>query len=144
MKISLATNFDNSLIDQIKGFPVYEIYGKMRNDFIGGGRPDNELAEIEQKTFEEHVKKATTNGIKFNYLLNGSCTANKEQSKEWQKQLYDFLKYLNGVGVTSLTVTNPFILISDFFWRGNFNTLSFFNHLYKFRCFEQTIHSSSI
>lgn len=111
MKISLATNFDNSLIDQIKEFPVYEIYGKMKNDFIGGGRPDNELFEIDKKNFEEHVKKATVNGIRFNYLLNGSCTANKEQNKEWQKQLIDFLDYLKNVGVTSLTVTNPFILM---------------------------------
>ena len=46
MKISLATNFDNRLIEQVKEYPVYEIYGKMKSDLIGGGRPDNTLKNI--------------------------------------------------------------------------------------------------
>ena len=29
MKISLATNFDDNLIDKIKKYPVYELYGKL-------------------------------------------------------------------------------------------------------------------
>ncbi len=111
MKISLATNFDNELIDKIKGYPVYEIYGKMKNDFVGGGRPDNTLSEIDRKTFESHVKKVRQAGIKFNYLLNGSCTANHEQDYSWQKEFKSFLKYLKKVGVNALTVTNPYILM---------------------------------
>lgn len=111
MKISLATNFDDNLIEQIKKYPVYELYGKMKNDFIGGGRPDNELIEIERDQFERHVKKARENGIKFNYLFNGSCLANKEQDYEWRKQLHDFLNYLKKVGVNALTVSNPFLLM---------------------------------
>ena len=35
MKISLATNYDDNLIDQIKDYPVYEIYGKLKHDYIG-------------------------------------------------------------------------------------------------------------
>ena len=49
MKISLATNFDNKLIDQIKYYPVYEVYGKMKHDYIGGGRPDNTLSNIDKE-----------------------------------------------------------------------------------------------
>lgn len=111
MKISLATNFDDDLIDQIKEYPVYEVYGKMQYDIIGGGRPDNELIKIEKDIFEKHVKKVRENGMKFNYLLNGSCLANKEQDSEWRKELYNFLNYLKKVGVNALTITNPFILI---------------------------------
>ena len=47
MKISLATNYENDLIEQIKGYPIYEVYGKLKNDIIGGGRPDDELKDIE-------------------------------------------------------------------------------------------------
>lgn len=111
MKLSLATNFDDDLIDKIKQYPVYEIYGKLKYDIIGGGRPDNELEKIEKDRFEQHVKKTRENGIKFNYLLNGSCLTNKEQDSEWRKQLYEFLNYLKGVGVNALTVTNPFVLL---------------------------------
>lgn len=110
MKISLATNFDDLLIDKIKTYPIYEVYGKMKNDFIGGGRPNNELNDIEIERFEKHVKKVRENGIKFNYLLNGSCLSNKEQDVDWQIKFKKFLKYLSDIGVNALTVSNPFIL----------------------------------
>ena len=110
MKISLATNFDDTLIDEIKEYPIYEMYGKMKNDFIGGGRPNDELVNIETERFEKHVKKIRNAGIKFNYLLNGSCLANKEQDIDWQKKFKNFLEYLSNVGVNALTVSNPFIL----------------------------------
>ncbi len=111
MKISLATNFDNKLIDKIKKYPVYEIYGKMKYDYIGGGRPDNALSDIDKEKFESHVKKVREAGIRFNYLLNGSCLSNCEQDPLWQKKFKDFLQYLKDVGVNALTVTNPYILI---------------------------------
>lgn len=111
MKISLATNFDNNLIDKIKKYPVYEVYGKLKDDYIGGGRPGNTLADIDKKTFESHVKKVRSAGIRFNYLLNGSCLSNNEQNYLWQKNLKIFLTYLKNVGVNALTVTNPYILM---------------------------------
>ncbi len=111
MKISLAANFDDNLIEQIKDYPVYEIYGKLKYDFIGGGRPDNTLADIDKIKFEKHVKKVRDAGIRFNYLLNGSCLTNIEQDKNWQKEFKVFLSYLKSVGVNALTVTNPFLLM---------------------------------
>lgn len=111
MKISLATNFEDDLIEQIKEYPVYEIYGKLKNDYIGGGRPDNTLDNLDIKRFEEHVKKVRDAGIRFNYLLNGSCLSNNEQDENWQEKLKEFLTYLRDVGVNSLTVTNPYILM---------------------------------
>lgn len=110
MKISLATNFDDNLIDEIKEYPIYEVYGKMKNDFIGGGRPNNGLHDVEKDKFEKHVKKVRESGIKFNYLLNGSCLSNREQDIEWQNKFKVFLEYLSKVGVNALTVSNPFIL----------------------------------
>ena len=38
MKISLATNFDDELIEKVKEYPIYEVYGKLNEDIIGGGR----------------------------------------------------------------------------------------------------------
>ena len=110
MKISLATNFDDTLIDKIKDYPIYEIYGKMKEDILGGGRPDNTLKEVSKKRLEEHVKKVRDAGFKFNYLLNGSCLSNHEQSEKCQKEFIKFLTYLSSIGVNALTVSNPFIL----------------------------------
>lgn len=111
MKISLATNFDDRLIDEIKDYPVYEIYGKLKNDYIGGGRPDNTLTDIDKENFERHVKKVRDAGIRFNYLLNGSCLSNNEQDPLWQEEFKKFLDYLKNVGVNALTITNPYILM---------------------------------
>ena len=41
MKLSVATNFDDELIDKLKDYPVYEVYGKLQQDYVGGGRPSN-------------------------------------------------------------------------------------------------------
>lgn len=111
MKISLATNFDNELIDKVKKYPIYEVYGKMKHDYIGGGRPDNTLVSVDKQIFENHVKKVRDSGIKFNYLLNGSCLANDEQDEKWQEEFKQFLSYLSDVGVNALTITNPYVLM---------------------------------
>lgn len=110
MKFSVATNFDDELIEKIKKYPVYEVYGKLQEDFVGGGRPSNTLISIDKEKLEKHVKKAREANIKFNYLLNGACLGNKEQSEEWQKDIRKFLDYLRDIGVNALTVTSPFLL----------------------------------
>lgn len=132
MKISLATNFDNELINQIKNYPVYEVYGKMKHDFIGGGRPDNTLSNIDKKIFENHVKKVRKQGIRFNYLLNGSCLSNNEQNFTWQSNLKKFLDYLKSIGVNALTITNPYILM---FVKKNFKD-SFKIRISTFACID--------
>ena len=110
MKLSVATNFDDKLIDKLTEYPVYEIYGKLQEDYIGGGRPSNTLKSVDKLRLEEHIKKVKNSNIRFNYLLNGACLANKEQDMEWRKNLIKFLNYLRDIGVDALTVTNPFLL----------------------------------
>ena len=39
MRLSVACNFDDALLDGLKNYPVYEVYGKVTQDFVGGGRP---------------------------------------------------------------------------------------------------------
>ncbi len=34
MRLSVATNFDDSLIEQIKEYSVFEVYGKLPSDLI--------------------------------------------------------------------------------------------------------------
>lgn len=110
MKISLATNFDDDLIDKIKNYEIYEIYGRMKDDMMSGGRPNNSSVSISKETFERHVKKVRDAGINFNYLFNGACSGNIEQNTVWQQEFVEFLKYLDSVGVNAYTITNPLIL----------------------------------
>jgi len=110
MKISLATNFDDNLIDQIKEYNIYELYGKLNYDIIGGGRATNYLKKLDKTDFERHVKKVREAGINFNYLLNSACLENLNQDKEWKNNIKEFLDYLKNIGVNHLTICNPYLL----------------------------------
>lgn len=110
MKISLATNFDDDLIEKIKKYDIYELYGKLNYDIIGGGRASNYLHKLDKSNFEKHVRKTREAGINFNYLLNSACLDNKNQDSEWIKNTVEFIKYLKTVGVNHLTICNPYLL----------------------------------
>ena len=36
--LSVATNFDDGLLDVLSGYPVTEVFGKLPSDAVGGGR----------------------------------------------------------------------------------------------------------
>lgn len=110
IKISLATNFDDELIEKVKDYPIYEMYGKLNVDIIGGGRPTNYLKELDIDRFEKHVKKVRERGINFNYLLNSACLANFNQNEGWKNNVLDFLNYLKSLNVNALTISNPYLV----------------------------------
>ncbi len=110
MKLSVACNFDPALIDGLKGYPVYEVYGKLTSDYFGGGRPSFYLPEVDRKGLEAYVKKCHAAGIEFNYLLNASAMGNKEFTREGQRNIEELLEWLDAIGVDSVTVANVFFL----------------------------------
>jgi len=77
MRFSVATNFDPALVDALRGYPVVELFGKLREDAVGGGRAPYQLAHVSRKRLASHVREARAAGISFNYLLNASCPTPK-------------------------------------------------------------------
>jgi collagenase-like PrtC family protease len=108
--LSLATNFDDGLLDAIAGHPVTEVFGKLSSDPVGGGRASFTLPSISRKRFEHHVKAAGTKGIGFNYLLNPACMDNREYTCQGQKEIEALLEYIESAGVTAVTISLPFLL----------------------------------
>lgn len=109
MKLSVATNFDNSLLDQISSYPVEDIYGKLTRDFIGGGRASYSTGGINKKILEPHVKHAHKLGIRFNYLLNSVCLGNREWTRRGIKRIRGILDWLSKIKVDSVTVSIPYL-----------------------------------
>ena len=107
---SLATNFDDGLLDAISGYPVTEIFGKLLSDAIGGGRASFTLPPLSRRKFERHVKKAGSKGIGFNYLLNTACMDNREYTRQGQREIERLLEYIEAAGVTAVTISLPFLL----------------------------------
>ncbi len=110
MKLSVACNFDEALIDGLKGYPVYEVYGKVSADYAGGGRPSFYLPQIDRPMVERFVKKVHDQGIQFNYLMNASCMGNKEFSREGQREIRKTLDWVVTTGADTITVGTIYML----------------------------------
>jgi len=110
VRLSVATNFESALIRGIRAYPVLELYGKLREDAIGGGRAPYQLAPVTRRQLVRHVAEAHEAGIEFNYLLNASCLGNREMTRGGQKAIEKLLDWICQVGVDSVTVATPYLL----------------------------------
>jgi collagenase-like PrtC family protease len=110
VKLSVACNFDDALLDGLRPYPVYEIYGKLTADYFGGGRPSFYLPEVDRAGVARFVRRTHDHGISFNYLLNASSMGNSEYTREGQRQLEAMLGWLDDIGVDSVTVANVYFL----------------------------------
>ncbi len=110
MRLSIAANFDPGLIEGVKDYPVTELFGKLREDVIGGGRAPYQLARVSRAELAGHVARAREAGLGFNYLLNAACLGNREITRKGQKAINRLLEWLCEIGVTSVTVASPFLL----------------------------------
>ena len=108
--LSLATNFDDGLLDAISEYPVTEVFGKLPSDAVGGGRASFTLPPLSRRRFERHVEKARSKDIGFNYLLNPACMDNREYTRQGQKEIEALLEYIENAGVSAVTISLPFLL----------------------------------
>ena len=110
MRLSVACTFDPELIEGLRDYPVYEVYGKLTSDYFGGGRPSFYLPEVDKKRLEDYVKLCHKEGIEFNYLLNSTCMGNVEYTREGQRELHNMLEWLSDIGVDSITTASILFL----------------------------------
>jgi len=109
MRLSISTPFDNALIDGIKDTAVTQVFGKLNNDYVGGGLEPHNLASAssDKKSVEDHVKYAHKHGLTFNYTLNAPCLDNREFTNEGRGELRKLLDWISEAGVDEVTVANP-------------------------------------
>ncbi|MBI4513951.1 MAG: U32 family peptidase, partial [Gemmatimonadetes bacterium] len=89
---------------------VFELYGKLPSDVVGGGRATFMLAPTSRRALERHVSACRQAGLGFNYLLNAACLDNLEYTRGGQRRIRRLLDWLNDIGVSAVTVANPFLL----------------------------------
>lgn len=113
MRLSISTNMDPALIEGVKETNVTQVFGKLSNDFIGGGLENHNLSNktLSKEDFEKHVKLVQENGLSFNYTFNSPSLMNKEYTSHGKKKLRELLDYILDVGVNEVTVAN-FALIA--------------------------------
>lgn len=109
MEISVSTNFQDDFIPMIKKFPVKEVYGKLTEDFIGGGRPSFILPDIGRKRIEKFIKELHKNSLEFNYLLNSTCLNNQEVTKNGYNRIRRDLDWISKIQIDSVTVSISYL-----------------------------------
>ena len=111
MRLSVATNFEPNLIDALKGYPVYELFGKLPADPLGGGRASYMLSPLSKRALAAHVRDTHRRSIRFNYLLNAACLDNREWTRKGQQEIRGFLDWLAEIEVDAVTVSLPYLLV---------------------------------
>ncbi len=110
MRLSVATNFEPDLVEALKGYPVYELFGKLPADSLGGGRASYMLSPLPKSALAAHVREAHRHGIRFSYLLNAACLDNREWTRKGQREIRRLLDWLVEIGVDAVTVSLPYLL----------------------------------
>ena len=110
MKLSIATNWEKDLIEELSPFPISELFGALASTPVGGGRPSFLLASTTRQDAAEYVNAAHDKGWSFDYLLNAPCMGNMEYDKETHRSLIQHLEWLCDIGVDTVTVSIPYLL----------------------------------
>jgi collagenase-like PrtC family protease len=110
MKLCVPANWDETLYDALRPFPVHELYGSLPETLVGGGRPSFLIRNIPFDILEKHISAVHKNGWRFNYLLNSSCTANLKSDAVLKNKLLRFLDTLQDLSIDSITVATPFLI----------------------------------
>jgi collagenase-like PrtC family protease len=109
MRLALAANYDLDLLPQLKAYDVYEIYGKLPYDIVGGGRPTYMSTPMDRQRLTDYVAAVHRNGMEFDYLLNAACLGNLEWTKSFHTALNELLDWVSEIGADTVTVVLPYL-----------------------------------
>ena len=113
LTFDIGTNFDKELIKVIaknnQNGQFLSVFGKLKSDFLGGGRSSAFLPDISLEELKEYIELCHKNNLIFNYLINPMCMENKELEPESHFKIIEFLKQLESIGVDAITITSPYL-----------------------------------
>lgn len=112
MRLSISTNMENELLDGLIGTNVIQVFGKLSNDYVGGGLESHLLNSktSSKEHFEQHVKYVHEKGMTYNYTFNAPSLMNREYTKEGRKKIRELLDYICMIGVDEVTVANYYLM----------------------------------
>lgn len=137
----VATNWDFKLIDELKKYPVVDIYGVADHSIVGGGRPSFLLPKISEEKIANYIQKVHEEGMEFSYLLNAPCMNNLEYDPHYHKELLKYLQWINDIGADNVIITTPFLvqLIKEQFpgLKIRLSTIAHVNSVNRAKLYEQ-------
>jgi len=110
MRLVVATNFDNDLIEKISKYPVKYIYGSQTETLTGHGRASFILPKVNDEKLKEHISVAHSYKIKFLYTMNTANLHGKEYDEHFLNKLKNEIEKLINFGVDGFIVALPFLI----------------------------------
>ena len=90
---------------------IIETYGQLAPESIFGScRSPGNLPAVDAGQLEKYVRYSLDRGIEFNYVVNATCMGNDELVKEGYDKICDFLKSLEEMGITWITLCLPSLM----------------------------------
>lgn len=110
----VGTNFDYRIFDIIKEndkqHKIKNLYGKMKNDGLPGGRNNAMIPDMSMDEFAKFIQTCKANGITFNYLINPMCLGQDELDPDQSKKIHEFIHNIYDIGVRLFTINSPSLI----------------------------------
>ncbi len=114
LKYDVGTNFDLRIFDIIKEADtkkrITNIYGKLKNDGLPGGRATSTIADLTEQQFADYLKLCRDNGLTFNYLINPLCMGQSELDPDEGANIRNTIHKLYDMGVREFTINSPSLI----------------------------------
>ena len=108
--LCVPSNLQDDLPDLLDFSRISEVYGKLREDPLGGGRSSIILPSVSKRQATRHIRRIRDKGVSFNYLLNTSCLDNLEFTRAGRRRIEKAIAFAVKAGADSCTVTIPHLL----------------------------------
>jgi len=111
MQLLVPTNWDPDLVTPLSKLgDQVQLYGVLPASMVGSGGSGPAIDYMHTNQVEEYIERATSAGLKFDYLLNAPSMSNMEWEEEVHRGLLEHLEWISSLKVDSVTVTIPYLI----------------------------------
>jgi collagenase-like PrtC family protease len=108
--LTVPSNMQEDLVDLLDFTRIGELYGKLREDPLGGGRSSVILPFVSRSAARGHIRAVRDRGVSFNYLLNASCLDNSEFTRQGRRRIERAVRFVVDSGADTVTVMIPMLV----------------------------------
>lgn len=104
----IPTNWDPGLLDKVAPLKPEYMYGSLPTE--RSMRTMLQLPQIDEDAVLDFVRRAADRGIKFLYVMNATCSGNREMSEEGRWEFLQRCQWIIDSGFAGVTLANPFAM----------------------------------
>ncbi len=106
--LMIPTNWDPELVPRVAPLRPAYLYGSLPAESTL--RSPLQLPEVTEEQVADQVEAAAREGIRFVYVMNATCTGNREQSEEGRFEILQRCQWLTEIGAAGVVVANPLVM----------------------------------